>query len=192
MEQFGRNLIGHSSKVKKLSPFLYGSLWALILGSGIARGEEPWVTFRLSSDISFSVSTPVKLQKLEGKDEWRATDVDDRLYSVGMGYYTEPQKITNPEPFMRMMINRLASNMKAQVAYSYFFKYQHAPACEFKLVDLAGHRVAAGRYFLVRQWFYYLDYTTSDKTFDVKGMKKFFESFQMINPALKTFQPISE
>jgi hypothetical protein len=119
-------------------------------------------------------------------------DSEGRLYGVGMGYYTEPQKITNPIPFMRMMINRLAANLKSQVAYSYFFKYQFAPACEFKLVDMTNHQVAAGRYFLVKQWFYFLNYTTSDKTFEVKDMKKFFESFQMVNPALKAFQPITE
>ena len=91
-----------------------------------------------------------------------------------------------------MMIQRLAAQTHSRVAYSWFFKYQYAPACEFKLVDLEDHQVAAGRYFLVHQWFYFLDYTTSDKSFDVRGMKKFFESFRIINPGLKDYAPITE
>ena len=181
-----------SRLVAKSATTVFCLLSVFALGSGHARGDESWATFRLPADVSFSVSAPVTLQKLEGRDEWRATDADGRLYGVGMGYYTEPQKITNPIPFMRMMIDRLATNLKARVAYSYFFKYQFAPACEFKLVDVENHQIAAGRYFLVHQWFYFLNYTTSDKTFDVNGMKKFFESFQMFNPGLKSFQPISE
>jgi len=192
---FREKIITATLQVSWISRPVFATLSLLgvfILGSGPVRGDEAWVTYQLPAVVSFSLSTPAVLQKLEGRDEWRATDEDGRLYGVGMGYYTEPRKITSPEPFMRMMINSLAANLKAQVAYSYFFKYQYAPACEFKLVDVANHQVAAGRYFLVHQWFYFLNYTTSDKTFDVKGMKRFFESFQMINPALKDFQPISE
>jgi hypothetical protein len=167
-------------------------LGILTLGLSAAFGEEPWAVYQPPGPESFSVSTPVKLQKREGQDEWRATDGAGRLYSVGLGYYTLPSRITNPQTFMTMMVNRLAANTKSRVAYNFFFKYQYAPACEFKLVDLQGHQVAAGRYFLVHQWFYFLDYTTSDKTFDVKVMKRFFESFKMVNPGLKDFQPLSE
>jgi hypothetical protein len=164
----------------------------LAMGLGAAFGEEPWMVYQPPGPESFSVSTPVKLQKREGQDEWRATDGAGRLYSVGLGYYTLPARITNSRAFMNMMINRLAADMKSRVAYSVFFKYQYAPACEFKLVDLQGHQVAAGRYFLVHQWFYFLDYTTSDKAFDVKAMKKFFESFRMVNPGLKDLQPLTD
>jgi hypothetical protein len=162
------------------------------LGSNTAFGEEPWMVYQPPGPESFSVSAPVKLQKSEGQDEWHAMDDAGRIYSVGLGYYTLPSRITNPQGFMTMMVNRLAAHMKSRVAYSFFFKYQYVPACEFKLVDLQGHQVAAGRYFLVHQWFYFLDYNTPDKAFDIKSMKRFFESFKMVNPGLKDFQPPSE
>jgi hypothetical protein len=108
-----------------------------------------------------------------------------------MGYYTQPPKITNPETFMRMMVNRLAANTKTKLAYIWFFKYQYVPACEFKLVDLNNHQIGVGRYFLVHQWFYFLHFTASDQTFDPKLSKKYFESFRMINPDLKDFLPES-
>lgn len=162
-----------------------------MLGVGAVFGEEPWVVYQPPADESFSVSTPVKLEKLEKRDEWRAVDAQGRTYSAGFGYYTKPQKITEPESFMRMMVNRLAANTHSKIAYCWFFKYQYVPACEFKLVDAGDHQTAAGRYFLVHQWFYFLDYAAADQTFDVRPMKKFFESFRIVNPALKDFLPDS-
>ena len=117
---------------------------------------------------------PSEAHKLQGRDEWRATDPDGSIYSTAFGYYTEPQRIADPEVFMRMMVNRLAANTQSKIAYLFFFKYQDVPACEFKLVDLAHHRVGAGRYFLVHQWFYYLDLSAMDKDFKVDQAKKFF------------------
>jgi len=148
-----------------------------------------WVFLRPPLSFSFSVSMPAPPQKSEKRDEWRAEDSDGRVYSAAQGYYTEPQKIVNPDGFMRMMANRLAANTGSKIAYFWTFKYQYVPACEFKLVDLQNHRVGVGRYFLVNQWFYFLDVTSFDRDFDPKPAKKFFESFRIINPQLKDFQP---
>jgi hypothetical protein len=152
-------------------------------------GEPPWADLKPPASISFSVSMPSAAHKVEGRDEWRALDEAGSVYSAGYGYYTEPQRIADPEAFMRMMVNRLAANTQSKIAYLFFFKYQYVPACEFKLVDLANHRVGAGRYFLVNQWFYFLDLSAADKDFKPERAKKFFESFQIINPQLKDFEP---
>ena len=55
-------------------PRLFLTLGVLALGWGFAGGEEAWVPFQLPGAEGFSVDTPVKVQKREGKDEWRATD----------------------------------------------------------------------------------------------------------------------
>jgi hypothetical protein len=153
-----------------------------------AADKETWTTFQPPYPITFSALFPVPPDRREGKDEWRAMDSSGRVYSAGYGLYTEPQ-ITNPRSFMEKTITALARNTHAQVTYRWFFKYQKVPACEFKLVHAKEHQVAVTRYFLVNQWFYYLDYVTSDKDKDLTGMKKFFESFQILNPGLKDFSP---
>jgi hypothetical protein len=164
----------------------------LALGPCLASAEETWLVFQPPGPISFSISMPGHPEKQGGQDEWRARDHSGREYSGARGYYTEPTRIKDPEAFMRMMVERLAAASQSKLAYFWPLKYQDVPACEFKLVDLKRHQVAVGRYFLVNQWFYFIDYTTSDKAFDFKSMKKFFDSFKMINPELKDFQPESE
>ncbi len=176
----GRNLI----------PALF-LLWALsprAFGDRIPEGTQ-WVPLRPPSPVTFSISMPSPAHQLGDRDEWRAADAAGSLYNAGFGYYTQPQRITSPEAFMRMMVNRLALHLQSKIAYLFFFKYQYAPACEFKLVDLANHQVGAGRYFLVNQWFYFLEVTAAQKDFNPASVKRFFESFRMINPQLKDFQP---
>ena len=158
------------------------------LGGGSAAAGETWVPLQPPASVSFSVLMPAGPQKIKDHDEWRAVDGAGGTYTVVMGYYTEP-RITQPEAFMRMMVGRLAVNTRSKVVYTWFFKQQYAPACEFKLMDRENHRVAVGRYFLIHQWFYLLDYTTSDKSLDQKGVEKFFGSFRIINPQLEDLRP---
>ncbi len=157
-------------------------------GLSPARAQGDWETFQPPLPVSFSVQMPAPPQKLGNQTEWRAQDAEGRVYTVAFGYYTEP-KITDPNAFMKMMVARLSANTGSKTAYTWFFKYQYAPACEFKLVDVGNHQVGVGRYFLLNQWFYFLDITAPDQDFDADGAKQFFDSFRMINPALKGFQP---
>lgn len=157
-------------------------------GLSPASAQEDWVTFQPPFPVSFSVQMPVQPQRMGNQTEWRAQDAEGRVYTTAFGYYTQP-KITDPNAFMKMMVERLSANTGSKIAYTWFFKYQYAPACEFKLVNAANRQVGVGRYFLLNQWFYFLDITSSDQDFDADGAKQFFDSFRMINPALKDFQP---
>ncbi len=168
--------------------FLLSAFSPRAFGDRVPIGTQ-WVLLRPRLPVTFSVSMPSPAHRLGDLDEWRAVDAAGSLYNAGFVYYTQPQRITDPEAFMRMMVNREAAKLQSKIAYLFFFKHQYAPACEFKLVDLAHHQVGVARYFLVNQWFYFLEVTASQKDFNLASVRRFFESFRMINPQLKDFQP---
>lgn len=153
--------------------FLFGQLSA----------AETWTLVKPAVRVTFSVLMPTQAVKQSGKDEWRSQDEAGCVYTATMGFYVEP-KIKDTDEFMKTFIANLAQNTQSRVAYSWFFKAQHAPACEFKLMKKGDNRLSVIRYFLVGQYFYLLDYVATTESFNLKNMKKFFDSFQMFNPEL--------
>jgi hypothetical protein len=151
------------------------------------EAEAQWQELKPPYPVTFSVLMPGKPEKVAGdKSEWRSLDHQGNVYSVSCGLYTQP-RIDDPNAWMLKTIQALARSTHSKVAYQNFFKYQKVPACEFKLVNMEDHRVAVTRYFLVKQWFYFLDYVATKDTLDVKPMERFFNSFQIINAQLKDF-----
>ena len=163
---------------------LFLTALALVFPSSV-QADSNWKNLVPINPTLFSVSMPGNPEKQGERTEWRSEDDEQRVYSVGYGLYTEPQ-IKDANAFMQKISLVLAHNTGSKVAYLWFFKQQGAPACEFKLVNTENQLVTVMRYFLVNQWFYFVSYTTSIKSFDMDRMKKFHASFQMINPALKS------
>lgn len=148
-----------------------------------AGAAETWTLLRPAARVTFTVLMPAPAEKQGDKSEWRCQDRSGNLYTAAMGYYAEP-KITDADGFIRKFVAQLASQTQCRVAYTWFYKQQRAPACEFKLVKEGDPRLTVIRYVLVGQYFYLLSYVATSESLDMKAMKKFFDSFRMFNPEL--------